>query len=195
MAVVPDAARLVRIAATGVGLSDAGMGAVVQHFADATARNAMSPTPQVNTLTMLATAPGEVDFWDGTKWLPIADRVNTQPGGTEFLRLSGPYNGITPMTRVMSTVTKTADGAGQFTILDATATGGQGGGVLGRVPADRDPADRRGPEHVSRDRGRQGVQPDRRVTGCRSDHQRLVHRLRLLVRPNHLEVFRVQIER
>ena len=127
MAVVPDAARLVRIAATGVGLSDAGMGAVVQHFADATARNAMSPTPQVNTLTMLATAPGEVDFWDGTKWLPIADRVNTQPGGTEFLRLSGPYNGITPMTRVMSTVTKTADGAGQFTILDATALAGKAG--------------------------------------------------------------------
>ena len=87
----------------------------------------MSPTPQVNALTMLATAPGEVDFWDGSKWLPITDRVNTQAGGTEFLQLSGPYNGITPIARVMSAITATADGTGTFTILSTAALAGKAG--------------------------------------------------------------------
>ena len=125
--VAADSARLVQSAATGVGLSDAGMVAVVRHFADGTARNAMVPGPQVNSLTMLGTAPGEVDFWDGTKWLPIADRVNTQAGGTEFLQLSGPYNGITPINRVMSAITATADGAGLFTILSTADLAGKAG--------------------------------------------------------------------
>lgn len=127
LTVVPDAARLVQTSASGVGLSDVGMGAVVQHFANGTARNAMSPGPQVNTLTMLASAPGEVDFWDGTKWLPIADRVNTLPGGAEFLQLSGPYNGVTPINRVMTTLTATADGTGTFVVLSTAALAGKAG--------------------------------------------------------------------
>lgn len=127
LAVVPDTARGIQVAATGVGLSDTGMRATVRHFADATARNAMSPGPLVNTLTMLDTAPGQVDYWDGTLWRPIADRVNTQPGGTEFLQLSGPYNGITPIARVMSTITATTDGTGQFTILSTAALTGKAG--------------------------------------------------------------------
>jgi hypothetical protein len=127
MAVVPDTARGVQIAATGVGLSDAGMLSTTRHFADATARNAMVPGPVMNTLTMLDTAPGEVDFWDGTRWAPIADRVNTVPGGSEFLQLSGPYNGITPVQRLMSTATVTTDGSGTFVLLSTAALAGKAG--------------------------------------------------------------------
>lgn len=127
LAVVPDSARGLQIAATGVGLSDTGMRATTRHFPDATTRNAMAPGPAVNTLTMLDTALGEVDFWDGTKWMPIADRVNTVPGGTEFLQLSGPYNGVTPISRILTTVTATTDGTGQFIILSTAALAGKAG--------------------------------------------------------------------
>jgi hypothetical protein len=76
---------------------------------------------------MLATAPGQVDYWTGTAWVPIADRVNTVPGGTEFLQLSGPYNGVTPVSRLISTITVTADGTGTFTLLDSTVLAGRAG--------------------------------------------------------------------
>jgi hypothetical protein len=127
LSVVPDTSRGVQNSAAGVGLNDAGMRATTRHFADSTARNAMVPGPALNTLTMLDTAPGEVDFWDGIRWAPITDRVNTVPGGTEFLQLSGPYNGITPVSRLISTITSTTDGTGQFTILDSTALAGRAG--------------------------------------------------------------------
>jgi len=127
LAVVSDAARLLQASAsTGVGLNDSGMASVTRKFSDATARNAMTPAPQVNSLTMLGTAPGTVDFWDGTKWGPITDRVGLSPG-TAFLQLSGPYNGTSPITRLLSTMTATTDGSGNFTILStATLTGRAG---------------------------------------------------------------------
>ncbi len=123
----PDAARLMQTSSSGIGLSDTGMIAVVRHFADATARTAMTPGPALNSLTMLGTAPGEVDFWDGTRWLPILDRVNTVAGGTEFMQLSGPYNGITPVSRLITTLTTTTDGTGSFTILSTSTLTGRAG--------------------------------------------------------------------
>jgi len=129
LVVVADANRLIQNSATGIGMTDAGIGNVVRHFADATARNAMTPGPALNTLTMLATAPGEVDFWDGTRWLPITDRVNTVAGGSEFMQLSGPYNGITPLSRLMNTLTTTTDGTGSFVVLSTALLAGRAGVV------------------------------------------------------------------
>jgi len=126
LAVVPDSARLVQIAATGVGLSDPGMRAVTRHFTDATARNAMVPGPALNTLTMLDSVPGRVDYWDGTKWTPLLDLV-TFNVTTAFLQLSGPYNGLTPITRMLRPLTATTDGTGVFTVLSTADLTGRAG--------------------------------------------------------------------
>jgi hypothetical protein len=126
LAVAPDANRMVQAGTTGVGLNDAGMGNLVRHFADATARNAMTPGPALNSLTMLTTVPGEVDYWDGVKWVPILDRITTVVGA-EFLQLSGPYNGLTPITRLVHPVSVTTDGTGSFVVLSSADLSGRAG--------------------------------------------------------------------
>ena len=126
LAVVPDAARLTQIAATGVGLTDTGMRAVVRHFTDATARNAMTPGPALNTLTMVDSVPGRVDYWDGTQWTPLLDLV-TFNVTTAFLVLSGPYNGRTPITRMLRPLTVTTDGTGGFVLLSTADLTGRAG--------------------------------------------------------------------
>lgn len=126
LSVVPDAARFMQIAATGVGLSDIGMRATIRHFTDGTARNAMVPTPGLNTLTMLDSVPGRVDYWDGTQWTPLLDLV-TFNVTTAFLVLSGPYNGRTPITRLLRPLTVTTDGTGNFTILSTADLTGRAG--------------------------------------------------------------------
>jgi hypothetical protein len=126
LTVISDAARLVQSAATGVGLSDPGMRAVTRHFTDATARNAMVPGPQLNTLTMLDSVPGRVDYWDGVKWAPLLDLV-TFNVTTAFLELSGPYNGLTPITRLIRQLSSTTDGLGVFTVLSTSDLTGRAG--------------------------------------------------------------------
>ena len=126
LVVVPDAARYLQTSATGVGLSDPGMQSVTRHFTDATARNAMVPGPQLNTLTMLASVPGRVDYWDGVKWAPLLDLV-TFSTSTEFLQLSGPYNGLTPITRMLRPLSSTTDGTGMFTVLSTSDLSGRAG--------------------------------------------------------------------
>lgn len=126
LTVVADTARLVQNAATGVGLSDPGMRAVTRHFTDATARNAMVPGPQLNTLTMLDSVPGRVDYWDGVKWTPLLDLV-TFNITTAFLQLSGPYNGLTPITRLLRPLSSTTDGFGVFTVLSTSDLTGRAG--------------------------------------------------------------------
>lgn len=126
LAVAPDTARLVQIATAGVGLSDVGMASVVRKFTDATARNAMVPGPVLNSLTMLNSAPGRVDYWDGVKWAPLLDLVGFSVS-TEFLQLSGPYNGLTPITRMLRQLSTTTDGTGNFVALSTTDLAGRAG--------------------------------------------------------------------
>lgn len=127
LAVVPESARLLQIAAGGVGLSDTGMRSVVRHFTDATARNSATPTPVVNQLSTLDTAPGRLDYWDGTQWAQVLDKVTTVTG-TAFLQLSGPYNGVTPITRLVNgAFSSTTDGTGTFTLLSTATLAGRAG--------------------------------------------------------------------
>jgi hypothetical protein len=119
LTIVPDASRLVQTSASGVGLSDAGMGAVVRHFADATARAAMTPAAVLNSLSILASNPGHVDYYDGSAWKPLLTQVTFIPPSPVFLQISGPYSG-TPITIKMVPVNATADSSGVFTVLGAT---------------------------------------------------------------------------
>lgn len=125
--VVPNAARLLANSASGVGLSDNGMNAVVQHFATSSARNSIAPTPVLNTLTMLDTAPGRIDYWNGTSWAPLLSTITVKPVSPALLELSGPYNGVTPITHLLKTVALTADGSGVVTLLDSTDLSGAAG--------------------------------------------------------------------
>lgn len=119
LTVVPDAGRLIQTSTSGVGLSDAGMAAVVQHFADATARTAMVPAPALNSLSILASNPGHIDYFDGSTWKPLLTQVSIIPPSPVFMQISGPYAGG-PMTIKVVPVSLTADASGVFTVLSTT---------------------------------------------------------------------------
>jgi hypothetical protein len=46
---------------------------------------------------------------------------------TAFLELSGPYNGLTPITRLIRQLSSTTDGLGVFTVLSTSDLTGRAG--------------------------------------------------------------------
>jgi len=131
--VVPNAARLIGTSASGVGLSDAGMGAVVQHFATSAARSSMSPAPVLNSLTMLDTAPGRVDYWTGSAWAPLVSDVIQVPLSAAILELSGPYVAGAQLSHLMKHVTATTNASGVFALLNTTDLAGRAGVIQATV--------------------------------------------------------------
>jgi hypothetical protein len=129
LAVVPYAARFIALhAANGIGMSDAGVNQLVRHFTDAGARASATPAPVLNTLSILDSAPGQITWWDGAQWAPLAASFDTAYLGstTEFLALSGPYTSgrLTHLVKQFSGVT---DASGNVDILDASDLTGRGG--------------------------------------------------------------------
>jgi len=126
LGVVPDANRLIQSSTQGIGLSDNGMASVVRHFANVTDRAAGTPAPTLNSLSILDNVPGRIDYWNGTVWTPLLDRISVTATST-FLQISGPYNSTTPLNRILGQVSATTDANGNFTVLSsadlATAAG------------------------------------------------------------------------
>lgn len=128
LSVVADSAHLVATWPAGVGLSQAGMDALVRHFLDATARTSYyaSTPPRQNALSMLDTAPGVIEYWTGSAWKQQPNQIGFDNTG-QFLALSGPWVNGLPVTVMVRQVSTTTDSLGVFDLLtEADLTGRSG---------------------------------------------------------------------
>lgn len=100
---------------SGVGLDDVGVNQLVRHFPSSAERATADPAPVLNTLSMLDTAPGKVDYWTGAAWAPIED-LPTLLGGSAFLQLSGAYAGGR-VHRIIKRLSVTTGPDGSFAAL------------------------------------------------------------------------------
>lgn len=129
LAVVPDAARFLALrGANGVGLSDIGVNQLVRGFIDSVARDSADPVPDLNALSMLDSAPGRIDFWDGAQWRQVIDSFDQDvPVGGEFMALSGSYDGVSRLTHMIRQVNTSSDGSGNLEVLTAADLVGRSG--------------------------------------------------------------------
>jgi hypothetical protein len=132
--VAEDPDRMLATSAGGLGLSDTGMNSVVRRFADDAARDAAAPAPVPNALSILGTSPGQVDYWDGSQWLP-ASQFKMEMAGQEMLALSGSYTGTERVTLMVRNVTETTDTAGVFDVISSADLAGRGGVITAYVQA------------------------------------------------------------
>lgn len=111
--------------ATGLGLSDSGKNRIVMHYATSGTRAVATLTPILNALSMLDSAPGQIDYWNGTLWVPQG-QYQIDFGSGQMLALSGGYTGgrLTQMIRQVSDVT---DATGLFDVLSAIDLTGYAG--------------------------------------------------------------------
>jgi hypothetical protein len=121
-----DPDRMLATGAAGLGLSDTGMNSVVRKYADATARTAASPAPVQNALTMLATNPGQIDYWTGSAWSPAGLFLFAMTG-QEMFELSGPYTGDQRVTFMVRNIDQITDSLGVFEAISATDLAGRAG--------------------------------------------------------------------
>lgn len=128
-----DPNRGLTTVATGVGLNDAALRSTTWRFADSAARTAHWLAPALNTLSVLDSAPGQIDYWTGST-LAIAGGTFAvaSVSGEEFYQMSGPYAGgrlslftrnVTAMTDVdgIIEVIAAADLAGRAGVMAAWA--------------------------------------------------------------------------
>lgn len=126
LGVNPYAARyLALFGASGIGINDAGINQMVRHFVDSTARDSASPVPILNTLTMLDSDPGRIQFWDGVQWSPLLASFDSSIAA-EFLALSGAYLG-SRTTHLVKQFAGNTDATGLMDILTPADLVGRGG--------------------------------------------------------------------
>lgn len=121
-----DPARYLATTGTGLGINDAGINQLVRGFASSAARASASPAPDLNTLSMLDTAPGVMEYWTGAAWAPVYHGFTTQVIGGQMLAISGTYSNQ-PLTFVMKQVSVTTDASGVFDALSAADLSGRAG--------------------------------------------------------------------
>lgn len=124
--VAEDPARMLATAAGGLGLSDTGMNSIVRRHADTAARTAAAPTPVLNSLTMLDSQPGKMDYWDGDSWEP-AGVFLLALAGQEMFQMSGPYTGAQRITLMVRNVDQITDSLGAFDAIPAVDIAGRAG--------------------------------------------------------------------
>lgn len=122
-----DPARFLATAATGLGLSDAGLNALNRHFVDATARNAASPAPVLNAISTLDSKPGQVDYWTGTGWAPVQGAIGVAAASHELMPLSGSWSGQPVKVLFKQITADTTNAAGVLTVLSAADLSGYSG--------------------------------------------------------------------
>jgi hypothetical protein len=133
LAVAPIASRLLGTFPSGLGLSDNGMSAVVQHFASSAARTAAITAPVLNQLTMLDTNPGIIEYWSGSAWLPLANQTAWSVSNGQFLSLSGAYTAGSPLTILVKQLSVTTDASGAFEVLTTADLSGRAGVLMVNV--------------------------------------------------------------
>jgi hypothetical protein len=122
-----NAARYLETTTAGLGLNDAGVQRIIRKFTTATARNAATPAPVLNTLSMLDDAPGRIDYWTGTAWAPLVTAGNLAvANGAQFMSLSGAYAGG-PVTTLVKQISLTTAADGTFTAVSAAELTGRAG--------------------------------------------------------------------
>jgi hypothetical protein len=114
--VVHDPDRFTTTTVDGIGLSDAGVNQTVRHFANSAARALASPAPTLNSLSVLDSAPGQIDYWTGIAWEPYTGGVVQDVVG-ELLAMSGSYTAGLPLTMMIRQISDTTDADGVFEVL------------------------------------------------------------------------------
>lgn len=129
LAMVEHPTRLVGTFPQGVGLTDAGMAATVQHFVDDAARAAAVTAPWLNQMTTLDTEPGVLYYWTGSAWSLLPNQTGWEVPNGALLELSGPYSDGLPVTVMAVQVNATTDSFGNFDIFGTTELAGRSGVV------------------------------------------------------------------
>lgn len=125
LGVVADDGRFITVTSNGVAMTDDGINSLVRHFPDAATRDLATPPPTANTLSILDVNPGQVEYFDGSVWLPLPGSFDTV-ASTEFLNLSGPYV-AQRLTHYMSPVSAVTDASGIFDVVSIAALAGRSG--------------------------------------------------------------------
>lgn len=121
-----DAAGFLVTAAGGLGLSDNGKNRIILHYANsATRTSAPLVSPILNSLSMLDSVPGQVDYWNGAAWVQQG-QFATNFGTGQLLALSGPYTSGR-LTQMIRQVSQTTDTSGLFDVLSTTDVSGFAG--------------------------------------------------------------------
>jgi hypothetical protein len=123
---VGNAARYISVTASGIGLSDAGLNALIRPFANEAARDAASPAVVEGTISILTSDPDRLEWYDGTDWHPITGGHGFDVQGGEFLDLSGSYDGgkVTDYIAQLDVIT---DSTGAFEVIPAADLSGYSG--------------------------------------------------------------------
>lgn len=122
-----DPAAYLTTRAPGLGVSDAGINQMVRKFADEAARTAASPAPTTNTLSVLGTAPGAIDYYDGSAWKSAGGAfLLGAVSGEEMYQMSGPYAGGR-LTVLVKNVEEVTDADGMFDAIPSTDLAGRAG--------------------------------------------------------------------
>ena len=121
-----DPARMLGTTGAGLGLSDTGMNSVVRRFADTTARDAAAPAPVLNSLSMVNSRQGQIDFWDGAAWGP-AGLFLLAMAGQEMFELSGSFTGTERVTLMVRNIELSTDADGGFDAIASTDLAGRAG--------------------------------------------------------------------
>lgn len=124
--VVPNSARYIENTASGIGINDSGVNRMLRKFATDAARTSASPVPELNSLSMLDTIPGRVDYWTGTTWQRLTSGY-TLIVNNELLEMSGAYVAGGEIKVMVKQVSATTNALGEFDALDSTDLSGAGG--------------------------------------------------------------------
>lgn len=124
-----DAAGFLVTAAGGLGLSVSGKNRLVMHYATSGTRTSLAPSPELNTLSVLDSVPGRIDYWTGTVWSEYGQFTPDYTGGQMFA-LSGSYVSTLKLSLMVRQISATTDSSGFFDVLSAADLTGKAG-VLG----------------------------------------------------------------
>jgi hypothetical protein len=111
-----DPDRFLDTSAAGLGISSTGINQMVRKFSDATARAAAVPAPSLNTLSVLASNPGAIQYWDGLAWVNLEAGFNLATSGA-LLELSGPYVAGLKVTVFIKQISGTTNASGDLDLL------------------------------------------------------------------------------
>lgn len=118
LSVAEDPDGYIETTLDGIGLTDEAKLSLNRRFGNDAARGADSLVPVLNAVTMLDSNPGQMDFWNGSAWIPVTNGIRRDMG-PEMLALSGSYVDGTPITIITRQVSVTTDATGYFDVVGA----------------------------------------------------------------------------
>lgn len=120
LAVVHDSIGFTETGASGVKLTRTGINSLVRHFGSTTDRGVANPSPDFNTISMVDSEPGRMDYWTGGQWLPVTNGRSADFGTESLLEMSGAYDESLTVTTMVRQVSVTTESDGSFEILSNT---------------------------------------------------------------------------